>query len=84
MTELEKQLVQKSGVLNVKAVPILYKKYLLLLVLYASLMITLFAVVLKEHILLCYANVVYSVSLSVHTFCILKNSIQTVNAFVKI
>lgn len=78
---LEKQLVQKSAVLNVKAVPILYKKYLLLLVLYASLVITLFAVVLKEHILLSYAKVVYSVSFSGHTFCFLKNNIQTVNAF---
>lgn len=56
---LEKPLVQKSAVLNVKAVLILYKKYLLLLVLYASLMITLFAVVLKVHLLLSYVNVVY-------------------------
>lgn len=66
---LEKQLIQKSAVLNVKAVPILYKKYVLLLVLYASLVITLFAVVLKDHILFSYANVVYSVSFSIHTFC---------------
>lgn len=61
MTVLEKQLVQKSAVLNIKAVLILYKKYLLFLVLYASLMITLFAVVLKVHMLLSYGNVVYSV-----------------------
>lgn len=47
--------------LNVKAVLMFYKKYLFLLVLYASLMVTLFAAVLKVHILLSYGNVVYSV-----------------------
>lgn len=84
MTVLEKQQVRKSAVLNVKAVLTLYKKYLFLLVLYASLMVTLFAAVLKVHILLSYGNVVYSVSFSVPAFCFLKTSIWTVNAFCKI
>lgn len=47
--------------LNLKAVLILFSKYLLILVLYASLLITLVGGALKVHILLSSVGVVYFV-----------------------